>query len=138
MAAAGDNLAFLAATADGLADAAYSSGAAFDHLLEVEQRLGLRGGEVSQVAVDLVAAAVSALLSPRDGSRRIVDHSPGSSDVLLQLNESDGTARCALAWDGSNSAASRRGLRRLYTHGVVLDDRNETSALSAGSPQDSI
>lgn len=121
MAAIGDSLAFQAATVDALADAAYSPGAAFDHLLKAEQRLGLRGGEVHQDAVGLVAAAVSALLSSRGDSRLVVDHSPGNTDVLLQLGEGDGTARCALAWQGSSSAESRRGLRRLYTHGVELE-----------------
>ncbi|PVE19961.1 hypothetical protein [Arthrobacter sp. Bz4] len=121
MEATGDQLAFLAATADALADAAYSPAAAFDLLLTSERRLGLQGGEIHRDAVSLVAAAVAALLGSRDGSRLVVDHSPGSSDILLKLSEGYGTVRCALAWGGFDTAASRRGLRRLHTHGLVLE-----------------
>ncbi|WP_026552195.1 hypothetical protein [Arthrobacter sp. H20] len=131
MEAAGDQLAFLAATADALADAAYSPAAAFDLLLTSERRLGLRSEEIHQDAVSLVSAAVAALLSPRDGSRLIVDHSPGNSDILLQLNEGDGPVRCALAWKGTHSAASRRGLRRLYTHGLVLEGADDDGLFDA-------
>ncbi|MBG6190200.1 hypothetical protein IWX64_001136 [Arthrobacter sp. CAN_A212] len=129
MEAAGDQLAFLAATAEALADAAYSPAAAFDLLLTSERRLGLQSEEIHQDAVSLVSAAVAALLSPRDGPRLVVDHSPGNSDILLRLNEGDGPVRCALAWKGSDSAASRRGLRRLYTHGLVLETTDDADGL---------
>ncbi|MBE0009804.1 MULTISPECIES: hypothetical protein [unclassified Arthrobacter] len=121
MEATGDKLAILAATAEALADAVYSPAAAFDLLLTSQRRLGLKGAEIHQDAISLVAAAAVALLNRHDGSMLVVDHSPGSSDTLLKLSEGDGTARCVLAWEGFDSAASRRGLRRLLTHGLAFE-----------------
>ncbi|MHA7140754.1 hypothetical protein ACX80T_04375 [Arthrobacter sp. Sr33] len=125
MEATGDQLAFLAATAEALADAAYSPAAAFDLLLTSQRRLGLQGGEIHQDAVSLVAAAAVALLNRHDGSMLVVDHSPGSTDTLLKLGEGDGTVRCVLAWEGFDSAVSRRGLRRLLTHGLALETADD-------------
>jgi len=130
--ALGDRRGLLAAYADGQADAAYHSGAAFERLMEDRFRLILSGHTavaLHEPVHDLVACLAAALaIDAGSDPALFVDPTVGGSDLLVSLlSRAEGVASATVMVAGHRDAASRHARRRLRVHGVhcvplVVDD----------------
>ena len=121
--ALGDRRGPLAAYADGLADAAYHSGAAFERLMKDRFRLILPGHTavaLHERAHELVACLATALAIDAGSDPALcVDPTAGGSDLLVSLvSRDEGVAGATVMMAGHRDAASRHARRRLRVHGV--------------------
>jgi len=121
--ALGDRRLSLGVYVDGLADAAYHSGAAFERLMQDRFRLILPGHTtvaLHERAHELISCLAAALaLDAGSDPALFVDPTAGGSDLLVSLvsrEESVGSATVMIA--GHYDAVSRHARRRLRVHGV--------------------
>lgn len=141
--ALGDGLLDLAAIADDVASAAYSSAGAMEALLSRRFRLGPRAyadTALAEPTLDAVARLVVALLGlDPDAGTALVDPS-GGSDLLVAVRRRLGDAdlpSAALGWPGEHeSPLTRLAGRRLLAHGWRVNSlgRDDGGGLTLRSP----